>query len=144
MIDFYPFYLIYFAIFLQLIGLIMVAVIDPYINARQRLIVLANCLLIFVLVVQNYLDYFFGLDDSKIMQRINEVNIIKHAGFPQVVLRTILLNIDNSHKTMIKADNFYDYAARFVTLRLLTFLSYSLAFFLACDIIDGKKYPNLG
>ena len=105
---------------------------------------LANCLLIFVLVVQNYLDYFFGLDDSKIMQRINEVNIIKHAGFPQVVLRTILLNIDNSHKTMIKADNFYDYAARFVTLRLLTFLSYSLAFFLACDIIDGKKYPNLG
>ena len=42
MIDFYPFYLIYFAIFLQLIGLIMVAVIDPYINARQRLIMVTN------------------------------------------------------------------------------------------------------
>ena len=83
-------------------------------------------------------EYAINPNDS------DEVNIIKHAGFPQVVLRTILLNIDNSHKTMIKADNFYDYAARFVTLRLLTFLSYSLAFFLACDIIDGKKYPNLG
>ena len=90
MIDFYPFYLIYFAIFLQLIGMIMVAVIDPYINSRQRLIVLANCLLIFVLVVQNYLDYFFGLDDSKIMQRII-TSIVGYSVRPIIIMLWISL-----------------------------------------------------
>ena len=79
-------------------------------------------------------EYAVNPEDSDV------VNIIKHAGFPEVVLKTILINIDNSQHAQIKADNFYDYAARFVTLRLVTFLSYAIAFFMADDLLNN--YPG--
>ena len=74
----------------------------------------------------------------------DEINIIKHVGFPDMVLKSILLNINNSHKALIKADNFYDYAARFVTFRLITFLSYTLACFAAVRIVDDNRYRAYG
>ena len=83
-------------------------------------------------------EYAVNPEDS------DEINIIKHVGFPQVVLKSILLNVDNSQRATIKAPNFYDYAARFVTLRLITFLSYVIAFFTAVRIIDDNKNPGYG
>ena len=66
----------------------------------------------------------------------DDINIIKHAGFPEVILKSILINMDNSMHAQIQADNFYDYAARYVTYRLIIFLSYTTAFFVADWILS--------
>ena len=99
MIDFYPFYLIYFAIFLQLIGMIMVAVIDPYINSRQRLIVLANCLLIFTSLLPKMVDGSL-MKDTKYEPDYAKSKIKITSGFPsEESLRIEAENIEFLKKT---------------------------------------------
>ena len=53
---------------LQIVGLFLAVLIDPYINKRDRKIMLVIIGLVFSLVVQNYLDYFsdcFGMDQLR-------------------------------------------------------------------------------
>ena len=90
MTEYSIYYLVYFAVFLQLIGLTFAAIIDPYINKKHRLVILINCALTLVLIIQNYLDYSFSLDNSKYFGRII-VGIVGYSVRPIIIVMWLYL-----------------------------------------------------
>lgn len=62
--------LIYFSVFLQLIGLAFAIIIDPYMNSKHRVVIFVNCFLTTILIIQNYLDYYFSLFESTYFARL--------------------------------------------------------------------------
>lgn len=66
-------YIVLAPIILQIVGLFLAVLIDPYIKKRDRKIMLAITGLVFSLTVQNCLDYFsdrFGMDQLRTMASV--------------------------------------------------------------------------
>ncbi len=88
--DFFSVYLIYFAVFMQLIGLTFAAIIDPYINKKHRTVILINCFLTLVLIIQNYLECSFGLVKSEYFYRLI-VSILGYVIRPVIIVMWLYL-----------------------------------------------------
>ena len=88
--DYFSVYLIYISVFLQLIGLTFAAIIDPYISKKHRTVILINCFLTLVLIIQNYLECSFGLTESMYFQRLI-VSIIGYSVRPVIVVMWLYL-----------------------------------------------------
>ena len=67
----------------------------------------------------------------------DEINIIQNAGLPRALTNVIVLNMKDTGQAKIQADNFYDYAARFLVSRAIMFFSYIAVFFLADKLLLG-------
>ena len=61
---------IYFTIFLQVLGLAFAVFIDPYISRRHSTVILINTALTTLLIIQNYWDTAFALDPNKVKERL--------------------------------------------------------------------------
>ena len=61
---------IYFTIFLQVMGLAFAVFIDPYISKRHSTVILINTALTTLLIIQNYWDTMFALDPDKVKERL--------------------------------------------------------------------------
>ena len=72
----------------------------------------------------------------------DELNLIANAGFPKIVTKTILLNIKDPGSPTIVATSFPEYTAKFLILRMVTLLSYLIAFLVAYELFrePGSKY----
>ena len=85
-------------------------------------------------------------DDRELIERLkseayvvnpnlnDELNMIVNAGMPQGFANTILLNIEDHGTPDIEADNFADFAAKFMILRITTLMSYFVAFSVATKL----------
>lgn len=92
--EYEPYYLIYFAVFLQLIGLTFAAFVDPYISKRHKTVILINCLLTFVLIMQNYMDCSFSLQPTMFFQR-KVTGIIGYSIRPVILVMWLYLICKN-------------------------------------------------
>ena len=85
-------------------------------------------------------------DDRELIERLkseayvidpnlnDNLNIIVNAGMPQGFANTILLNIEDHGTPDIEADNFADFVAKFMILRITTLMSYFVAFSVATKL----------
>ena len=83
-------YITYFVVFLQLIGLTIAVIVDPYIIKKHRIVILINCALTLILIAQNYLDCTFSLDDTKVFPRLI-VSILGYAIRPLILIMWLYL-----------------------------------------------------
>ena len=93
-------YIVLAPIMLQIVGLFLAVLIDPYIKKRDRRIMLAITGLVFSLVVQNYADYISDQMGMDLLRTI--VSVWGYSVRPVILLLFIsLLNNKKNYRILI-------------------------------------------
>ena len=147
-------YIVLAPVMLQMVGLFLAVLIDPYIKKRDRRIMLAITGLVFSLVVQNYADYLSDQMGMDLLRTI--VSVWGYSVRPVILLLFILPDLNRSGHgqcgsvflCVFLADLFLDRRRSFPTRAFRIYLSchqsYHAGLFLLSHHLRDTTCPEKG